>query len=157
MNTALKSALIILPIALLLGGCYIVPMDQYGNPIYPLPPKGYGLESSKSSTSSTRPSGPIMIPARLYPENDLATETGLVSGSVTNMLTGKGRFNLSYGGQTYTGEATRVSNDTRRGVASAFSPQGGYMSCEYQMNTPRQGAGTCIFSNGAKYRLHLGN
>ena len=155
MNTVLKSALIILPITLVLGGCYIIPMDQYGNPIYPSPPPGYGVESGKSS--STRPSGPIMIPARLYPENDLATETGLVSGSVTNMLTGKGRFNLTYGGQTYTGEATRVSTDTRRGVASAFSPQGGYMSCEYQMNTPRQGAGTCIFSNGAKYRLHLGN
>ncbi|MBT8328720.1 MAG: hypothetical protein KJN87_03365, partial [Desulfofustis sp.] len=80
-----------------------------------------------------------------------------VNGTVTNMLTGKGRFNLSYKGQTYTGEATRVSNDSRRGVASAFSPAGGYMSCEYQMNTPRQGAGTCIFDNGAKYKLHLGD
>lgn len=159
MNTLMKSALQVLPIAVLLGGCYIIPMDQYGNPIYPSPPPGYGLESSKAGSPrpSTRPSGPISIPARLYPENDLATETGLVSGTVTNMLTGKGRFNLSYKGETYTGEATRVSNDTRSGVASAFSQQGGYMSCEYQMNTPRQGAGTCIFSNGAKYKLHLGN
>jgi hypothetical protein len=30
------------------------------------------------------------------------------------------------------------------------------MSCEYQMNTPRQGAGTCTFSNGAEYKLHIG-
>jgi hypothetical protein len=59
-------------------------------------------------------------------------------------------------GEVLTGEATRVSNDQRRGVASAFSPKGTYMSCEYQMSTPYQGAGTCTFSNGAKYQLHVG-
>jgi hypothetical protein len=30
------------------------------------------------------------------------------------------------------------------------------MSCEYQLNTPYQGAGTCTFSNGAKYQMHIG-
>jgi hypothetical protein len=30
------------------------------------------------------------------------------------------------------------------------------MQCEYQMNTPVQGSGTCSFSNGARYRVHLG-
>jgi hypothetical protein len=30
------------------------------------------------------------------------------------------------------------------------------MSCEYQMNSPRQGAGTCVFSNGAQYKVHIG-
>ena len=44
----------------------------------------------------------------------------------------------------------------RRGVASAFGSKGTYMSCEYQMNTPYQGAGSCTFSNGAKYQMHLG-
>jgi hypothetical protein len=73
------------------------------------------------------------------------------------MMTGKGRFQVSYLGQVLTGEATRVSNDERRGVASAYSPAGMYMSCEYQMNTPLQGAGSCTFSNGATYQLHLGN
>jgi hypothetical protein len=43
-----------------------------------------------------------------------------------------------------------------KGVASAFGPRGMYMSCEYQMNTPYQGASSCTFSNGAKYQLHLG-
>ena len=54
------------------------------------------------------------------------------------------------------GEATVVEGDTRRGVASAYGPSGTFMSCEYQMNTPRQGAGTCTMSNGAKYQVHVG-
>jgi hypothetical protein len=31
------------------------------------------------------------------------------------------------------------------------------MSCEYQMSSPLQGAGTCNFSNGARYKVHIGN
>lgn len=159
MNKLMRSTLNVLPLIILLGGCYVLPMDQYGNPIYPRPPAQDGQFVTPSNTiipSSSKQVGPITISARLYPDNELAAETGVVTGTVTNMLTGKGRFNLSYKGETYTGEATRVSDDSRRGVASAFSPQGGYMSCEYQMNTPRQGAGTCVFSDGAKYKLHLG-
>ncbi|MBT8360623.1 MAG: hypothetical protein KJO32_06680 [Deltaproteobacteria bacterium] len=154
MKTLMRTTLIVLPLAVILGGCYVLPMDRYGNPIWPTPPPTY--KGQVGTPSAPQKVGPITISARLYPDSELAAETGVVTGTVTNMLTGKGRFNLSYKGETYTGEATRVSNDSRRGVASAFSPKGGYMSCEYQMNTPRQGAGTCIFSNGAKYKLHLG-
>jgi hypothetical protein len=156
MKTHLKSVRKVLPLALLFGGCYVIPMDQYGNPVYPVPP-GYERTSSTPTSVPVGKAGPVTISARLYPSNELASESGVVSGTVTNMLTGKGRFNLSYKGETYSGEATRLSNDTRRGVASAFSPKGGYMSCEYQMNTPRQGAGTCLFANGAEYKLHLGD
>ncbi len=155
MKTLTRSTLIVLSLGFMLGGCYVLPMDRYGNPIYPSPPPSYGEKAPPPSPA--KKTGPITISARLYPDSDLAAETGVITGTVTNMLTGKGRFNLSYKGETYTGEATRVSNDSRRGVASAFSPAGGYMSCEYQMNTPRQGAGTCIFDNGAKYKLHLGD
>jgi hypothetical protein len=73
------------------------------------------------------------------------------------MMTGKGRFIVNYLGEVLNGEATRVSTEEKRGVASAFSPGGMYMSCEYQMNTPYQGAGTCSFANGAKYQMHIGN
>lgn len=156
MKTLMRSTLKVLLLTVLLGGCYILPIDQYGNPIYPTPPPTPVYSGQVGAPSGSKQAGPITISARLYPANELAAETGVVSGTVTNMLTGKGRFNLSYKGETYSGEATRVSDDSRRGVASAFSPKGGYMSCEYQMNTPRQGAGTCIFSNGAKYKLHLG-
>ena len=92
----------------------------------------------------------------LPPKSPADSRTGVITGSVTNMMTGKGVFNVSYQGEVLTGEATRVSNEERRGVASAFSPQGLFMSCEYQMNTPYQGAGTCTFSNGAAYQMHIG-
>jgi hypothetical protein len=80
-----------------------------------------------------------------------------VSGTVTNMMGGKGRFILDYRGEVLSGEATRVSGDERKGVASAYGAGGSYMSCEYQMNTPLQGAGNCTFSNGARYQVHIGN
>ncbi|MBI2317061.1 MAG: hypothetical protein HYU75_08670 [Betaproteobacteria bacterium] len=54
------------------------------------------------------------------------------------------------------GEATRVSGDERKGIASAYGAGGSYMSCEYQMMSPRRGAGTCVFSNGARYKVHIG-
>lgn len=157
MNKLFRSTLKVLLLTVIMGGCYILPLDRYGNPIYPTPSPNYQPPPIYDGQVGTQKNvGPVTVSARLYPANELAAETGVVTGTVTNMLTGKGRFNLSYKGETYSGEATRVSDDSRRGVASAFSPKGGYMSCEYQMNTPRQGAGTCLFSNGAKYKLHLG-
>ncbi len=100
---------------------------------------------------------PATLNARLYPANDIATQTGVVTGTVTNMMGGKGRFLLDYRGELLSGEATRVSGDERKGVASAYGPSGAYMSCDYQMNTPLQGAGNCTFSNGARYQVHIGN
>jgi len=141
--------------AVALTGCYVVPErgpdgTVYYQP-YPLPPSGTVMPAPPPSRAA-----PATLPVRLYPANDVATRTGVITGSVTNMMTGKGVFNVSYLGEVLTGEATRVSNEERRGVASAFSPQGMFMSCEYQMNTPHQGAGTCTFSNGAAYQMHIG-
>ena len=48
---------------------------------------------------------PRVLHARLYPDNDTATQTGMVSGTVTNMMTGKGRFQLQYAGEV--GESLR--------------------------------------------------
>ncbi len=148
-----------------LAGCYVVPVTgpdgtlQYRH--YPLPPPGspvgsYGSYPGAYPGTPGAPTAPATLAARLYPANDLATQTGVVAGTVTNMMSGKGRFVVEYQGELLAGEATRVSGDERRGVASAYSPKGTYMSCEYQMNTPYQGAGTCTFSNGAKYQLHVG-
>jgi hypothetical protein len=146
--------------ASLLSGCYVVPVTPDGNnyaiyipthqpplPGAPLPPVA----------QPSQPPVPKVLHARLYPENDIATHTGMVSGTVTNMMTGKGRFQLQYAGELLTGEATRVSGDERKGIASAWGPSGSFMSCEYQMSTPLQGAGTCSFSNGARYKVHIGN
>jgi len=141
-------------VAAMVSGCYVVPVrGTDGNIIYQpyaLPPPGSPMPGVTSA------SAPQVLNAKLYPANDLATPTGVVVGTVTNMMTGKGQFQVNYMGEVLTGEATRVSNDERRGVASAYSPRGTFMSCEYQMSSPYQGAGTCTFSNGAKYQLHVG-
>ena len=140
--------------AFALSGCYIVPVSPDGHPqvyapIYP--------NSPHYQAPASRPATPKVLTARLYPDNDVASQTGMVSGTVTNMMSGKGRFQLSYAGELLTGEATRVSGEERKGVASAYGASGSFMSCEYQMNTPTQGAGTCMFSNGARYKVHIGN
>jgi len=156
-----------------LSGCYVVPVVdpqgrvQYEN--YVLPPAGtpvvaapvYPAPAAYPAPALTPPpfagqAFPTVLNARLYPDNELATQTGVVTGTVANMMNGKGRFQLQYGSEILTGEATRVSNDSRKGIASAFGSSGSFMSCEYQMNNPRQGAGTCTFSNGARYKLHVG-
>lgn len=149
--------------ALALSGCYVVPVvDPQGNVQnyhFPIPPGGVPVAVAPGAAPVPVQGGslPMVLNARLYPDNDLATQTGVLTGTVTNMMTGKGRFQLQYGSEILTGEATRVSNDERKGVASAYGSTGSFLSCEYQMNSPRQGAGTCNFSNGARYKLHVGS
>jgi hypothetical protein len=102
------------------------------------------------------PAAPAPLQARMYPSNEVATETGMLSGTVTNMMTGKGFFQLNYRGETLSGEATRVPGDERRGLANAYGHHGTYMSCDYRMTTPYQGTGTCSLSTGAQYQVHIG-
>jgi hypothetical protein len=94
---------------------------------------------------------------RLYPANDVANQTGVLTGQVTNLMSGTGRFQFNYQGELLAGEATRVSGEERKGVASAYGQRGTYARCEYQMSTPSQGAGMCTFSNGAQYQVHIGS
>lgn len=136
-----------------LSGCYVMqsPDGQWWTVIpgqaqgSPLPPGAGG------------PPQPTALNVRMYPENETATRTGVLTGTVVNLMNGKGRFQLNYQGETLTGEATRVDGDARKGVASAYGQSGAYMSCEYQMSSPRQGAGICTMSNGAKYQVHIGS
>jgi hypothetical protein len=148
-----------------LSGCYVIPAGPDGYPAWP-PGAAWGPGVSNSAQSGqpaapaqrAAPSAapPATLPARLYPANDIATQTGVLTGSVTNMMSGKGRFLIDFRGDLLTGEATRVAGDERKGVASAYGAGGSYMSCDYQMSSPYQGAGTCAFSNGARYRVHIG-
>ena len=150
--------------ALSLTGCYVLPVSPEGYPYayphqaypHPAPPPAPAYSAAPIS-SAPASQGPVALQARLYPANELAKQTGVIHGTVMNMMTGKGRFQLNYQGETLSGEATRVEGDSRRGVASAYGSGGSYMSCEYQMRTPQQGAGTCQFSNGAKYQVHIGS
>jgi hypothetical protein len=137
---------------LALSGCYMVqaPDGSY----WPVIPAQTGAVPGGVPGG---PPHPVALNVRMYPENEIATRTGVLTGTVVNMMNGKGRFQLSYQGETLTGEATRVDGDARRGVASAYGQNGAYMSCDYQMSSPRQGAGTCSMSNGAKYQIHIGS
>ena len=151
------SACYVVPVVAPDGGVYYnyYPLPPAGTPLPPVgvaPHPGQQVGLPPQMTTST----PATLPVRLYPSNDRATRTGVISGSVTNMMTGKSRFVVEYEGQVLSGEATCVVEDEKRGVASAYSPGGIFMSCEYQLNTPYQGAGTCTFSNGAKYQMHIG-
>ena len=137
-----------------LSGCYVVPGPD-GQLWHVIP--GHASPGSVPPLAAAGAPGPVSLNVRLYPANDTATRTGVVTGTVINMMTGKGRFQLNYNGETLTGEATRVDGDARRGVASAYGPSGIYMSCEYQMSNPRQGAGTCTLSTGARYQVHIGS
>jgi hypothetical protein len=120
----------------------------------PLPPAFVGTSADLGAPAG--PAAPAPLQARLYPSNEVATETGMLSGTVTNMMTGKGFFQLNYRGEILSGEATRVPGDERRGLANAYGQRGTYMSCDYRMTTPFQGTGTCSLSNGAQYQVHIG-
>lgn len=157
-----KAMLLVLATVPALAGCYVVPVvDPQGNvqyQHYPLPPSGTPAASHYPPYPGY-PAGPapVSVSARLYPANELANRTGMITGSVTNMRTGKGRFQLQYQGETLVGEATRHGPGDKNGVASAYGNGGTSMQCEYQMNTPVQGAGTCTFTGGARYTLHIGS
>lgn len=144
-----------------LSACYVVPVRApdgtvYYDP-YPLPPAGTPIAAPAPPPATMSGSHlPAVLNARLYPSNEAAAAGGVISGTVTNMMTGKGRFQVNLLGEILTGEATRVSNDDRRGIASAYGSKGTIMSCDYQMTTPYQGTGDCRLSTGATYTLHLG-
>ena len=148
------AALLAVPIATL-SGCYVVPVASDGTPIYGTPAVPPGAVVVPYAAPENAKPAPVALNVRLYPANDLATPDGILTGQVLNMRGGRGRFQFNYHGETLVGEATRVSGDDRRGLASAYGPRGTTATCEYQMSTPMQGAGTCTFSNGAKYNLHV--
>jgi hypothetical protein len=174
-RTALQVALMsALPV--LVSGCYIVPIgsDQIGKLTTLLEQAQNAPTAAQGATQPAKPpaaapktvapvpavaipAGPTTLYARLYPANEIATENGMVSGTVTSMNNGKGRFQVTYRGETLIGEATRVSGEDRKGVASAWGPNGSFMGCEYQMSSLVRGAGTCHFSDGARYQVHVGN
>jgi len=146
---------------LLLSGCYVMQTgtDPSGNPNYVYSTAPIVQARSGPGMTVVAPSGPApaVLNVRLYPGNDLANQTGVLTGQVTNMMSGKGQFQFNYQGESLIGEATRVSNDERRGVASAYGARGTFVRCDYQMSSPLKGAGTCTFSNGASYQLHIGS
>jgi hypothetical protein len=148
--------------AIALAGCIAVPVGTTpdGSQYWAYAPLGAPIVPGPGATPpGAIPGGPMpaVLPVRLYPANDLANQTGVLTGQVTNMMSGKGRFQFTYQGEMLVGEATRVSGEARKGIASAYGGRGTFARCEYQMSTPFMGAGTCTFSNGAEYQVHIGS
>jgi hypothetical protein len=149
---------------LVLSGCYVIPVTPdramwQAAGEYPavVDYQGYPAAVAAPAAVLATPAAPAILRARLYPINDLATQTGMLAGTVTNLMTGKGRFELDYRGERLVGDATRAASQARSGIANAYGERGTYMSCAYRMSTPYQGTGTCNLSNGERYQVHLGS
>lgn len=158
--------------ALLLAGCYVIPIDSRNPPpvVYP------GAATAEVASILPAQPQPVLLQARLYPINDIAGKMGALTAQVTDSLNGHGTFTLSNGNETLQGEATRVANDHpgfgavyrqvygdgrfpaggRRGIANAVGNHGSYINCEYVLTAAARGTGACLFSNGAKYQIHFG-
>ncbi len=82
----------------------------------------------------------------------------MIGDSATKRRNGKGSLCLNGAGETRSGEATRASANSTRGVASAAGSSGTFARCRYTMNTPAPGSGTGTgtFSTGATYPVHIG-
>jgi hypothetical protein len=133
--------------AITLAGCYVVPIDHAR---YPTSMPTVVQTPAPAPTSAN-------FAARLYPANDLATTYGMVIAHVTSDLNGKGTFATAINGETFSGEATRITNSNRSGIANGAGNRGSYISCQYQMNTATLGTGNCKLSNGAEFSMHVGN
>ena len=151
------AAALLLP-TIALAGCYVVPINPDGSAAYPVVVVPAPVAAPSAPALGVPFGGPsaATLTARLYPANETASQHGMIAGTVTNLMTGKGRFVVEYVGELLSGEATRVRGDERRGIASAYGPKGTYMSCDYRMTSAFQGTGTCLLSNGARYTVHLG-
>ena len=130
---------------LALSGCYVVPMQ-------PAPMTG-----GPTVVVPAAPPAPVTFTARLYPANELAGVYGMVAAVVTNDLNGRGHFSTAIGGESFTGEATRVAGSPKDGVANGAGSRGSFLSCRYTMNSPTLGTGNCRHSDGAQFSMHIGS
>jgi hypothetical protein len=157
-----------------LGACVIVPLDpNTGQPYGPRPAQ----QVTVVQTPASSPPPTLVLTARLYPLNDTASRTGLLTAVVTDHQGGRGSFSVGYGGEMLQGEATRVDSgyasfgrvhaevlgpstrpfSGRRGVANGVGARGVNVQCEYVITGPGIGTGACLFSDGAKYQMHFGS
>lgn len=149
---ATRSAIALLLATPWLTACYVIPVQPDGRP-YPVP----GVPTAQG-TGVIVTSAPVVLTARLYPANDIAARSGIIAGSVTSPSNGKGIFSIAYEGDTLSGEATRTAiGNSHPGIANASGPRGAYVRCSYRMINASQGTGECLFSDGAKFQLHLGS
>ncbi|NHZ43576.1 MULTISPECIES: hypothetical protein [Massilia] len=144
-----KHILALVAVSSLLSACYVVPIDQY-------PPRGNGNYNNNGGGVAIVPAPAIrpIYTARLYPSNDEASRMGRISGTISNPERGHGEFSFAAGGEAFSGEATRDPG-AAKGVANASGNRGGYVRCDYTMTRAEMGSGTCVFSSGARFDMHI--
>lgn len=132
-----------------LSACYVMPLNQY-------PASGVNPAFHNAQGTAFVPVTAVRPPfsARLYPSNDAASRIGNVAGVISNPERGHGEFSFNLGGESFIGEATRAPNSTK-GVANASGNRGGFVRCDYAMSSASLGTGSCQFSNGAQYSMHI--
>ena len=155
MNTlSLRGALAVVAAVPLVAACYVVPVHPDGR-VYP--PPGTSAASGTPYAMPAVAPAPIVLAARLYPANEIAARFGIIAGSVTSAQDGRGVFSIPYNGDNLSGEATRTTaGSVPTGVANASGPRGAFVRCNYRMNNATQGTGECLFSDGARFQLHVG-
>lgn len=128
-----------------MSGCYVMPINQH--------PVGGGYTVQGTALV---PVAAVRAPftARLYPANTAASRLGPASGMISNPEDGRGQFSFAVGGESFQGEATRAAN-ARKGIANASGSRGGFVRCEYMMSNSAIGSGSCLFSGGARYDMHI--
>jgi hypothetical protein len=137
-----------------LTGCYVVPIQPQQQPTYQA--HGPVVYAPAPPPAPPLPPMPVTFAARLYPANELAQTFGMVGAVVTNDLNGRGTFSTTINGETFNGEATRTSGASREGIANGAGNRGGYINCNYKMNSSTLGSGQCKLSNGAQFTMHVG-
>lgn len=128
-----------------LSGCYVMPINQH--------PVGGGYTAQGTAIV---PMAAIRAPftARLYPSNAAASRIGQASGVISNPEDGRGQFSFALNGESFQGEATRATSSSK-GIANASGNRGGFVRCEYVMSGNAVGSGSCLFSSGARYDMHI--
>lgn len=146
-----RNILAIGAIAAALTGCYVVPVQSTSSTPYQ-----YGAYNNGNAGAAVVTMAPIrpVFTARLYPANETAAKLGQFSGIISNPERGHGEFTFAVGGEAFRGEATRAPNSTK-GVANATGTRGAYVRCEYTMSSAELGSGSCNFSNGARFDMHV--
>lgn len=143
-----KNILALVAVSTMLSACYVVPIDQY-------PPRGNSNFNNNGGVAIVPVPAirPVYV-ARLYPANEEAARLGRISGTISNPERGHGEFSFAVGGEAFMGEATRDPSSTK-GVANASGNRGGYARCEYVMTRAELGSGSCVFSSGARFDMHI--
>lgn len=166
--------------ASLLSACYVVPIDPRSGRPLPVSDGAGGTAAAPAPAAvpapvPQAPSAPSVLTARLYPLNQPANTGGLLVAQIIDNHGGRGSISLQYRGALLQGESTRVTDSSasygrihrevlgewvpssgRRGIANAYGANGVNAQCEYVLTGPALGTGACLFSDGAKYRIHFG-